>query len=287
VTTEGDIRNFLSSRRARLSPERAGLPAYGRQRRVAGLRREEVALLAGISIDYYTRLERGNARGVSDEVLGSVAAALRLSPDERTHLENLVKAANAERVADGTPSVDSVSRSVRRIVDCMTDLPALVRNRRLEILYANPLGRAFYSEAYDSAGSVPSPLRYVFLDSRSHRFFVDWEGAADDMVGLLRAEAGRSPGDPRITDLVDELGGRSEAFAARWARHDVRFHRNGIGTYDHPQAGRLTLLYEDLDLPTEPDQTILVFVAEAGSASEHALQRLADEDRGGRRSAGA
>jgi transcriptional regulator with XRE-family HTH domain len=279
VTTEEDIRNFLSSRRARLSPERAGLPVYGRQRRVAGLRREEVALLAGISIDYYTRLERGNARGVSDEVLGAVASALKLGPDERTHLANLVKAANVEQAVTRSSAADRVSPSVRRIVDCMTELPALVRNRRLEILYANRLGRAFYCEVFEDTDSPPSPLRYMFMDPRSRQFFVDWDGAANDMVGLLRAEAGRSPGDPIIADLVQELSGRSEAFAERWARHDVRFHRNGVGTYDHPVAGRLTLLYEDLDLPTEPDQTILVFASEAGSASEHALRVLGGDDR--------
>jgi transcriptional regulator with XRE-family HTH domain len=276
VTTEEDIRNFLSSRRARLSPDGAGLPTYGRQRRVAGLRREEVALLAGISIDYYTRLERGNARGVSDEVLVAIGSALRLSPDERTHLENLVRSANAGDGAIRSVGADKIHPSVRRIVDCMA-IPALVRNRRLEILYANPLGRAFYCEAFDDEDDTPSPLRYMFLDPRSRRFFVDWEGAADDMVGLLRAQAGRSPSDPVIADLVRELGDRSEAFAERWARHDVRFHRNGVGSYEHPRVGRLTLLYEDLDLPTEPDQTILVFAAEAGSPSEQALFALASE----------
>src|SRR4051812_9763860 len=149
VDTSEEIRQFLSSRRARLTPARAGLPTYGRQRRVPGLRREEVALLAGISIDYYTRLERGNARGVSDEVLGAIAGALQFSADERTHLENLVRAANPEPVVDEVASHDEVRPGIRRIIDCMTVMPALVRNRRLDVLYANSLGRAFYAEAFE------------------------------------------------------------------------------------------------------------------------------------------
>jgi len=209
VATSEDIRLFLSSRRARLTPARAGLPMYGRQRRVPGLRREEVALLAGISVDYYTRIERGNAQGVSKEVLDAIAGALKLTVDERLHLENLVRAADAAGAALGAAAPDEVRLSIRRIVDGMTTMPALVRNRRLEILHANPLGRALYGEVFEDRDHAPNPVRYVFLDRRSHEFFVDWDRAVDDMVGLLRAETGRSPGDTALAGLVDELTSHS------------------------------------------------------------------------------
>ncbi len=276
MASSDDIRLFLSSRRARLTPARAGLPTYGRHRRVPGLRREEVALLAGISIDYYTRIERGNAQGVSDDVLDAIAGALQLDADERHHLENLVWAADAVKVVPRAVALDEVRTSIRRIVDGMTTMPALVRNRRLEILHANALGRELYAEVFEDHGHVPNPARYVFLDPRSREFFVDWDRAADDMVGLLRAETGRSPGDAALTELVDALTSRSEAFAGRWAQHGVRFHRNGVANLRHPRVGPLTLIYEDLDLPTQPDQTVLVFAGEPGSESEVALRALAE-----------
>lgn len=244
-----------------------------------GLRREEVALLAGISIDYYTRLERGNAHGVSDEVLGAISGALQLNADERMHLANLVRAADIEAAAHGTVPLDEVRLSIRRIVDGMTTMPAMVRNRRLDILYANRLGRELYAEVFEGRGHAPSPLRYVFLDPRSRVFFVDWDRAADDMVALLRSETGRHPGDPVLAGLVEDLAKRSEAFAARWARQDVLFHRDGVASYRHPRVGPLTLAYEDLDLPAQADQTILVFTAEPGSASEEALTALAGMSR--------
>lgn len=156
----------------------------------------------------------------------------------------------------------------------MTTMPAMVRNRRLEILYANRLGRELYAEVFEDREHAPNPVRYVFLDPRSHEFFVDWDRAADDMVGLLRAETGRHPGDPAVALLVEELQSRSEEFAARWTRQGVLFHRGGVSSFRHPRVGALTLAFEDLDLPTQPDQTILVFTAEPGSSSEAALRAL-------------
>jgi transcriptional regulator with XRE-family HTH domain len=270
-----DIREFLTSRRGRLTPDRAGLPLYGRQRRVPGLRREEVALLAGISVEYYTRLERGNARGVSRDVLDGVARALQLGDSEREHLEDLVRIGNEERPLRRRSTKQHVRPGVKRIVDSMAAMPALVRNRRLDILYANPLGAAFYSEVYRDPRRPPNPARFVFLDPRSRAFYVEWEVAAHDMVALLRAEAGRHPYDRALSDLVGELSTRSEEFRVRWAEHDVMFHRNGVRRFRHPLVGELTLAYEDLDLPGDPDQTILVFTAEPGSASEAALNDLA------------
>lgn len=273
VGNEGEIREFLTSRRARLSPMAAGLPVYGRQRRVAGLRREEVALLAGISVEYYARLERGNARGLSEDVLQAIASALQLTGDERTHLRNLVLIANAERPVTARDIRSQARPGVRRVVDTFSG-PALLRNRRLDIIYANELGAAFYVEAFQEANGIPNTARYAFLDPRSRSFFVDWATAADDMAALLRAEAGRNPGDRALSDLVDELATGSDDFRARWARHNVLFHRQGEASFQHPSAGRLTLGYQDLDLPADPDQTILVFTAEAGSRSERALLEL-------------
>jgi transcriptional regulator with XRE-family HTH domain len=270
VGNDDEIREFLTSRRARLSPSAAGLPMYGRQRRVSGLRREEVALLAGISVEYYARLERGSARGLSDDVLNAIAGALQLSEDERVHFRHLVGAANAEGLLSVREARDLVRAGVRRVVDAFSG-PALLRNRRLDILYANRLGAAFYVEAYENASRIPNTARYAFLDPRSRTFFANWEAAADDMAALLRAEAGRNPGDVALTSLVEELTTRSDEFRARWARHNVLFHRQGRATFQHPQAGTLTLDYEDLDLPGDPDQTILVFTAEPGSASARAL----------------
>ncbi len=273
VGTETELHEFLTSRRARLSPDMAGLPAFGRQRRVAGLRREEVALLAGISVEYYARLERGNARGLSDDVLSAIAGALQLTHDERLHLRHLVLAANAERPITAREIREMVRVGVRRVVDAFSS-PALLRNRRLDIIYANELGAAFYAEAYDDTTRIPNTARYAFLDPRSRSFFVDWEVAADDMAALLRAEAGRNPGDRALSDLVDELTTRSDDFRARWGRHNVLFHRQGMATFQHPTVGRLTLDYQDLDLPADPGQTILVFTAEPGSPSAKAVRKL-------------
>jgi len=270
-----DLRDFLMTRRARLRPELAGLPAYGRQRRVPGLRREEVALLAGIGVDYYTRIERGNARGVSEEVLAAVARALRLTEDEWAHLRDLVRLGDDGRT-DGSrrPADDGIRPGIRRIVDGMTTMPALLRNRRLDILHANALGRALHAEVYEDASGTPNPARYVFLDPRSRAFYVDWDRAANDMTALLRSEAARSRDDPALAALVDELLARSEEFRRRWAAHDVLFHRHGTASFRHPTVGPLVLSYDDLDLPTDPDQTILVFTAEPGSPSAGALARL-------------
>jgi len=274
VTTEDDIREFLTSRRAKVTPSDVGLPALGGRRRVPGLRREEVATLAGISVEYYTQLERGDIRGASEEVLGAIARALRLNDAERTHLDDLIRLLNASRAPLHGASERRVPARVRWIVDGLAS-PAVVRNRRLDIVYANPLGFAFYSGAYRDDGMPANPARFTFLDrARAQEFFADWERAADDMVALLRAEAGRNPNDQGLSDLVTELSERSEEFRARWTAHDVLFHRTGVSTFHHPIAGQLTLAYQDLDIPTDPGLTILVFVAEPGSPSERALLEL-------------
>ena len=270
-----ETRDFLRTRRAKLTPERAGLPVYGRTRRVAGLRREEVALLAGISVEYYTRLERGNARGVSDDVLDAVCRALQLDEAERDHLVDLVRAANIDRPPRRISASPRVRPSVRRIVDAMSAMPAFVRNGRLDILYANPLAAALYSEQFSDPVQPPNTARFVFLDPRARTFYADWERAAHDVVAQLRGEAGRNPYDRALSDLIGLLSTRSEEFRVQWARHDVLVHRSGTKRFHHPLIGDLTLAYERLDLPADPGLVIVTYSAEPDSPSAAALFELA------------
>ncbi len=267
-----EIRDFLTTRRARITPEEAGLPAFGENRRVPGLRREEVAMLAGVSVDYYIRLERGDARGASEEVLDGVARALQLDDAERAHLRDLLRSSDIATIV----RPEGVRPEVRLIVDAMVGMPAMVRNRRLDILYANALGYALYSEMYRNPERPANPARFLFLDQTSNIFSEDWERAAYDMVALLHAEYGRNPADHALSELVEELTSKSERFRELWNDHEVLFHRTGVGHFHHPEAGDLTLVYEDLDIAADPGQTILVFTAEPGSESEQALQRLAE-----------
>jgi transcriptional regulator with XRE-family HTH domain len=270
-----EIRQFLTTRRAKLTPENAGLPAYGGHRRVPGLRREEVALLAGISIEYYTRLERGNARGVSDEVLDGIARALQLDEVERAHLADLVRTANAARPARRRTTPQRVRPSVQRLLDSMTGTAAFLRNGRLDILAANPLGSALYAPAFLNPVRPVNLARFVFLDPTSTEFYRDWDGIAHAAVGSLRAEAGRAPEDRALTELVGELSLRSQEFRVRWAAHDVHYYRSGVQPFHHPLVGDLTLDYDVLELPADPGLTIVAYSAEPGSPAGHALDLLA------------
>jgi transcriptional regulator with XRE-family HTH domain len=276
VDNRSEVRDFLASRRARITPERAGLPIYGGHRRVPGLRREEVALLAGVSVDYYTRLERGNLNGVSESVLDALGRALQLDEAERTHLFDLARAAGTApaRARRRTPQ-PQVRRSVQAMLDAMTGAPAAVRNGRLDILATNALGRALYSALYRDPVRPANHARFAFLDPRARDFWVDWERAANDTVGILRAEAGRDPYDKSLTDLVGELSTRSEDFRTRWAAHNVHLHRTGTKLINHPVVGRLELMFDNLELPADTGLTMLVYTAEPGSASADALNLLA------------
>jgi len=243
-----EVRDFLTSRRARLTPQQAGLPLYGSSRRVAGLRREEVALLADVSTDYYTRLERGNLRGVSESVLEALANALQLDESERAHLLDLARAANASNRQRRTPPNHHLRPGVQRILDSI-GAPAYVRNNRLDLLGVNRLGRALLSDLYTNDASRPNLARYMFLDTRSQDFYDDWATVAKDVVSALRIEAGRNPYDRGLTDLVGELSTRSEEFRTWWASHNVRFHRTSTKQMHHPVAGALELTGEALGLP--------------------------------------
>jgi transcriptional regulator with XRE-family HTH domain len=281
----GEIREFLTTRRAKVTPGQAGLPRSGGRRRVAGLRRDEVAQLAGISTEYYTRLERGNIRGASDEVLDGIARALQLDEVERAHLTDLVRMANASATARRQPARQQARPSVQRLLDSMTNTAAFVRNGRLDILAANQLGYALYSPVFDSpvfdspvSGNPRRPAnlaRFIFLDERSAQFYRDWDGIAGQAVGSLHAEAGRAPYDQALTGLVGELSMRSQEFRVRWAAHDVEYYRSGVQTFHHPAAGDLDLDYDALEIPADPGQTIIAYGAEPGSAARDALGILA------------
>ena len=272
----GELGEFLRTRRAKITPRQAGLPNYGGRRRVPGLRREEVALLAGISIEYYTRIERGSVRGVSDEVLDALARALQLDDIERAHMIDLVHATNARpRGGRRGAARDQVRPSVQRLLDSMTGVAAFVRNARLDILSANHLGYALYAPAFLDPVRPVNLARFVFLDRRSTAFYRDWDRIAHDAVGSLRAEAGRHPDDKALTGLVGELATRSDEFRVRWGGHDVRYYRSGTQPFHHPLAGDLTLDYDALEIPADPRQTIVAYSAPAGSAAREALDQLA------------
>ncbi|MBK8459199.1 MAG: helix-turn-helix domain-containing protein [Micropruina sp.] len=272
-----DIRDFLTTRRARITPEQAGLQVFGANRRVTGLRREEVALLAGISVEYYVRLERGNASGVSESVMEGLARALQLDEAERAHLAHLVRAAAPPRTPRRRPTSTRVRPVVQRILDSMVLAPAYLRNGRLDVLACNQLGAALYSPVFESAsaGSPPNTARFLFLDPHASDFFVDWNKAADDVVAVLRAEAGKDPYDRNLADLIGELSLRSEEFRVRWAAHDVRFHRTGIKRLQHPLVGELTLEYEAFELAGDAGQRINIYSAQPGSPAAEALNLLA------------
>jgi len=274
MSTETEIREFLTTRRAKLTPERVGLPTFGRQRRVAGLRREEVALLAGISVEYYTRLERGNTNGVSDDVLEGIARALQLDEAERAHLFDLVRATITSTAPRRRPTQERVRPGVQQILDSIT-APAYVRNERLDILAANRLGEALYSPVFDLSSRPINSARFLFLSPKASEFFVDWDTIAHDAVAILRSAAGRDPYDKRLTDLIGELSTRSDEFRVRWAAHNVKFHRTGTKRFHHPVVGEVTLNFEALELAADPGQRLNVYTAEPGSPSHDALDLLA------------
>src|SRR5271154_1907688 len=267
MDARSEIQEFLTSRRAKITPDQVGLPIYGDNRRVPGLRREEVALLAGVSVDYYTRLERGNLTGASESVLEALTRALQLDEAERSHLFDLARAVQTTTPRRRRPTKELVRPSVQRVLDAMTGAPAYVRNGRGDILAANRLGDALYSEMFASPHRPVNTARFTFLDPRALNFFVDWDLVATMVVAALRSEAGRDPYDRGLTDLVGELSTQSEPLRTRWAAHNVRFHDTGVKRFHHPVVGELTLNYETMQLSADAGLTIAAYTAEPATRS--------------------
>jgi transcriptional regulator with XRE-family HTH domain len=275
VESNEALREFLRSRRARITPESAGLRAFGGRRRGAGLRREEVADLADISVEYYTRLERGNANGVSIGVLDSVARALQLDPTERARLAELTRGAATDRPLRRRPNANQIKPSTQRVLDAVTTAVAYVRNRSLDIIACNRLAAAVYVDLYDDPMRPISPVRYVFLDERAKTFYPDWELAARNAIGLVRMAATRDPYDRDVLELIDELNECSEQFRALWVLPDVKFRPTGVTEYRHPRVGLLTLTYDAFTMVADASQTLVVLSAEPESRSGRSLALLA------------
>jgi len=278
-----EIRDFLTSRRARITPEQAGLkisPLAG-ARRVAGLRREEVALLAGVSVPYYTRLERGDARGATDAVLDAISRALLLDDAEHTHLFDLVRAANATAAAARAllrPARPPVRPELRDMLDAMSGVPAYIRNGRLDLLAGNALAQALFAPVFNSPARPANSARFTFLDPAAPEFYPDWDAVADQNVATLRAEVGRNPYDKALSDLIGELSTRGDTFRQRWARHEVRRHRAGAKRLNHPLVGPLTFAYETMELAADEGLYLIVCTATPGSRDAEALSLLASWD---------
>jgi transcriptional regulator with XRE-family HTH domain len=277
VDRRRDIQEFLTSRRARLTPDQAGLASFGDRRRVPGLRREEVALLAGVSMDYYARLERGHLAGASESVLEAVARALQLDDAERQHLFDLARnteSTMSDRPRRTKPTAAGPRPAVMAILAGMTSIPAYLRTPRMEIVAANPLCQALYGGALDDQKLPLNLARYLFLDPHSRGFFLDWDGVADDLVGTLRGQAGREPRDRALSDLIGELSTRSDEFVVRWARQNVRLHRTARKRLHNPLVGDIELTGNALELPGD-DLILIAYTADSGSQAEDQLKLLA------------
>ncbi|QDP96605.1 helix-turn-helix transcriptional regulator [Microlunatus elymi] len=272
---QDEVTDFLRTRRDRITPDQAGIIGGGR-RRVPGLRREEVAMLTGVSVEYYARMERGDLRGVSLEVLDALARTLRLNEAETDHLADLAKAAGPTppRMRRSKAREQAVSAELQRFLDAVTGAPMYVRDRRLDFVAANALGRALYAPMLDDPANQGNTARFTFLSPASRVFFPDWEVNADDLVATLRTYAGQNPLDKPLTDLIGELVCRSDAFRLRWARHDVRHHRTGLKRMRHPAVGDLELSYQAMEFPANPDWFMFAFTAEPGSPSDERIKLL-------------
>ena len=274
MNTKSEIRDFLTSRRARITPGDVGLKVFG-PRRVPGLRREEVATLAGVSVDYYNRMERGNLAGASDSVLDALADALRLDEAERAHLRDLARASQPTSRSRRRSSPQGVRPSVQWMLDSMTASAAFAENGRLDALGANRLGRALYPAVFSGASQSGNWARFIFFNPDARSFYADWDRAARDSVAILRTEAGRNPHDRELSDLVGELATQSEEFRGLWAAHNVRLHTKGIKRFNHPVVGELELSFNRLEVAADPGLVIVAYTAEPGSRSAEAFVLLA------------
>ena len=275
MDNQTEVREFLTTRRARITPEQAGIIGGGR-RRVAGLRREEVAMLAGMSVDYYAKMERGHLSGVSPEVLDALARALQLDEAETTHLQDLARAAAPVSPVRKRPrkAAAPVRPTLQRFLDTITDTPTYVSNTRKDILVTNALGAAVFAPIIDDPANGRNNARFTFLNPASHVYYPDWEAGARSIVASLRIDAGKNPHDKALTDLIGELVTRSDVFRALWAAHDVRFHRNGTKRIHHPIVGDLAFEYEAFDLPGTDGLIMYACTVEPGSPTAERLQLL-------------
>jgi transcriptional regulator with XRE-family HTH domain len=272
MSTKDEVREFLTSRRARVTIAQAGLPDLGGERRVPGLRREEVAMLAGVSLDYYNRLERGNIRGASESVLNAIARALQLDDAEREHLFHLAKDEPLPVVASAKSEDPTVRSSVQRVLDNMA-VPAVVTNAQQDMIAANALGRALYSLHFEA--EQPNMARFIFLDSRAPHFYEDWPLARKMTAAMLRLEAGRDPLNEKLIALIGELSTWSHHFRQDWAEHDVHEHRTGQKVFRHPTVGRVLLTFDAFEMPGEPGLSIVTYSAEPGTPDADRLLLLA------------
>jgi transcriptional regulator with XRE-family HTH domain len=271
-----EARDFLSSRRARITPEQAGVETFGTRRRVTGLRREEVARLAGVSIDYYTRLERGNLQGVSDSVLDAIGRALQLDPAEQEHLRDLSQHQNeTPRRAGRVVPVAAVRPELQYLLDVVTDAPAMIINNRQDIVAANALGFAMHSDLVAAPARPMNFSRFIFLDPQARNFYQDWQRAAHTNVAILRREAGRTPNDKDLAALIGELSMRSDDFRGLWAAHDVRRHYAGVKSFRHSVVGPLELHFQTLELAEDPGLSLTIYPATPDSPTADALRVLA------------
>ncbi len=271
-----EVREFLSSRRARITPEQAGLPAYGGNRRVKGLRREEVAMLAGVSVDYYVRMERGNLASASDSVLDALASALQLDEAEREHLYALARESGPGSTRRKRRTPGTVRPALQQVLDAITDAPAWIRNGRHDVLAMNQLARALYAPVLADPRRPANTTRFVYLNPEvAEQFFVDYDKITRDAAAMLRLEAGQNPHDEELIALVGELSTRSELFRKQWASQDVRFHRSGRKRLRHPAVGQLDLDFEAMQLPSEPGLQLNIYTAAANTPTADGLKLLA------------
>jgi len=276
MATPNDVQQFLTALRARMTPEKAGLTTFGGERRVPGLRREEVAQLAGVSTAYYTRMERGDLGGVSESVLYALVRALQLNDAESAHLFDLARAATpsgARRAPRAKPET-RVSPLVAQLLDTMRDVPVVAMNRVTTVAGSNALGRALFPHFFTEGGTPVNSARYLFLDERAKTFYADWETSAREAVSALRLLAGQDPTDRALMALVGELATRSTDFRTWWGGHTVRTHNTGIKRINHPIVGAMTLSYETLLLPSSSGIVVATYLAEPGSSSADALDML-------------
>lgn len=268
-----EVGNFLRSRRDKVTPQQAGIIGGGR-RRVPGLRREEVAMLANISVDYYAQMERGDLRGVAPEILDEVAKALQLDEAETDHLHDLARAADPRPPRRRQRAEKSVTPSLQRFLNAVTGAPVWVRDRRMDVIATNPLGRALYRTLLEDPAGRGNTARFMFLSPAARNFFPDWEQGADDIVATMRTYAGQNPRDKALTDIIGELVTRSDAFRQRWGAHNVRHHRTGIKRIHHPEVGDLELVYEGWEFPANPEWFMFGYTAEPSSPTEERLKLL-------------